>query len=115
MSAGPEEVVWHKDGHLLYLQLNRSELSVVMTLCPKSDDRKCQVGKFDCIVEWFLSRYGLDCNVGISEVASEMEIAWSVQGDTDDADLCQVWVIPTLDEAFGAWLETQQVGEVAPE
>ena len=114
MSDQVDDVVWHKDGHQLYVQLNRSELSVLMTLCPGHADRECRVGKFDCIVEWFVSRYGLDCNVGVSEVSSEMEIAWSVQGDTDDADLCQVWIIPTKDEAFAAWLETQQVGEVEP-
>lgn len=106
-----QEVVWHKDGHVLYLQLNRSELSVTMTLCPKHEDRSCAVGKFDCIVEWFLSRYGLECNVGVSEVSSEMEVAWSVHGDTDDSDLCQVWVIPVQDEAFAAWLDTQVLPE----
>lgn len=115
MSGVGEEVVWHKDGHVLYLQLNRSELSVLMTLCPGAEDRECRLGKFDCIVEWFISRYGLDCNVGVSEVSSEMEVAWSVQGDTDDPDLCQVWIIPTQDEAFAAWLGTQQVGETGPE
>jgi hypothetical protein len=102
--------LWHKDGHSLYLQLNRNELSVLATMCPGTEDRKCHVGKFDCIVEWFVMRYGLDCNVGVSEVSSEMEIAWTVQGDTDDADLCQVWIIPAQDEAFSAWLEGQGSG-----
>lgn len=108
MSGPVDDVVWYKDGHRLYLQLNRSELSVLATICPQGDDRECRVGKFDCIVEWFVGRYGLECNVGVSEVSSEMEIAWSVQGDTDDADLCQVWIIPVADEAFAAWLGTQQ-------
>lgn len=106
--------VWHQDGHRIQLQLHRNELSIQMVLCPGDEDRACQVGKFGCIVEWFLTVYGLDCNVGISEVASEMEIAWAVQGDTDDADLCQVWVIPTNDEAFAAWLAFQR-GEAGSE
>jgi len=99
--------VWHRDGHSLYLQLNRSELTIQMIHCPGHSDRKCKTGKFDCIVDWFVSRYGLDCNVGVSEVSSDMEIAWTVQGDPEDSDLCQVWFIPTKDEAFSAWLEAQ--------
>jgi hypothetical protein len=54
-----------------------------------------------------LETYGLDCNVGICECSSHLELAWSVVGDTDDAELCQVWVIPVDDEAFSAWLVTQ--------
>ena len=102
-----EESVWHTDGHRIYMQLNRNELSIQIVTCPKHEDRECNVGKFDCIVEWFLDHYGLDCNVGVSEVASDMEIAWMVQGDTSEPDLCQVWVIPIADEAFSAWLMTQ--------
>lgn len=99
--------IWHSDGHRIYMQLNRNELSIQLVTCPGGEDRECQTGKFECIVEWFLERYGLDCNVGVSEVASDMEIAWMVQGDTTDFDLCQVWVIPVADEAFSAWLITQ--------
>jgi hypothetical protein len=106
-----QESVWHTDGHRIYLQLHRNELSVQITTCPGDDERDCKIGKFDCIVQWFLDTYGLDCNVGLSEVASDMEIAWMVQGDTDDPDLCQVWIIPTADEMFSAWLMTQQAVE----
>jgi len=102
-----EESVWHSDGHRMYMQLNKSELSIQVVTCPGGDDRECAIGKFDCIVTWFLEQYGLDCNVGVSEVASDMEIAWMVQGDPTDADLSQVWVIPIADEAFSAWLVTQ--------
>lgn len=102
-----EITLWRADGHSLYMQLNRNELSILTTMCPGGDDRECKIGNFDCIVEWFVMRYGLDCNVGVSEVSSEMEIAWTVQGDTSDSDLCQVWIIPTKDEAFAAWLEGQ--------
>lgn len=105
------ESVWHSDGHRMYMQLNRNELSIQVVTCQGEEGRECKVGKFDCIVEWFLNRYGLDCNVGVSEVSSDMEIAWMVTGDTDDHDLCQVWVIPIADEAFSAWLTTQTVTE----
>lgn len=102
-----DEVVWHKDNHIMYLRLNRSELSISHVHCPGGDDRECKVGKFNCIVTYFLETYGLDCNVGICDCNSDMELAWSVVGDTDDPELCQVWVIPVDDEAFSAWLITQ--------
>lgn len=107
-----ETTVWHSDGHSIYMVLNRNELEIQVVSCPGHDGRECEIGKFDCIVDWFLDRYGLDCNVGVSEVDSTMEIAWSVQGDTSDPDTCQVWVIPIADEAFSAWLATQTVEEV---
>jgi hypothetical protein len=103
-----EPAIWNVDGHRVYLQLNRNELSIQMVMCPGHEGRSCNAGGFECVVTWFLEVYGLDCNVGVSEVASEMELAWSIQGDPSDPDLCQVWVIPVTDEAFASWLETQQ-------
>lgn len=108
MSEVFEPAVWNVDGHRVLLQLNRNELSIQMVVCPDKENRPCSLAGLDCIVTWFLDVYGLDCNVGVSEVASEMELAWSVQGDFSDPDLCQVWVIPVADEAFSSWLETQQ-------
>jgi len=102
-----ETTVWHSDGHSIYMVLNRNEIEIQVVSCPGHEGRECQVGKFDCIVDWFLDRFGLDCNVGVCDISSTMEIAWSVQGDTSDPDLCQVWVIPIADEAFNAWLATQ--------
>jgi len=107
MGMEDNTTVWHTDGHKIYLQLNRSELSILSIICPENEDRACHTGKFACIVSWFLQTYGLECNVGMSEVSSNMEIAWSVQGDPTDPDLCQVWIIPTQDEAFAAWLTAQ--------
>ena len=104
-----DTTVWHSDGHSIYMVLNRNELEIQVVSCPGHEGRECQIGKFDCIVDWFLGRYGLDCNVGVCEISSTMEIAWSVQGDTDDIDTCQVWVIPVADEAFSAWLATQNI------
>jgi hypothetical protein len=39
-----------------------------------------------------------------------MPIAWSLVGDPHDLDAAQVWIIPTADEAFAAWLITQDGG-----
>lgn len=114
-TSDQETTVWHSDGHRIYLQLNRSELTILQVICPDKDDKECATGKFECIVEWFLNMYGLECNVGMSEVASDMEIAWSVRGDTADPDLCQVWIIPTNDEAFSAWLSAQTPAEATSE
>lgn len=102
------ETLWHKDGHRIHLQINRNELSVLMVSCPGHDDRACQMGRFHCAVQWFLDRFGLDCNVGVCDAASEIEVAWTIQGDPNDPDLCQVWVIPVTDLAFSAWLEAQE-------
>jgi hypothetical protein len=103
------DIFWHKDNHVIHLQLNKSEVSIVHVHCPNNEDRECRVGKFECIVSWFLDRYGLECNVGICDISSEIEIAWSAVGeDFDDPELCQVWVIPVNDEAFSAWLITQE-------
>lgn len=111
MSELSDTTVWHSDGHSIYMVLNRNELEIQVVSCPGGDNRSCHVGNFDCIVDWFIGRYGLDCNVGVCEVNSTMEIAWSVQGDTSDPDLCQVWIIPVADEAFSAWLSTQNISE----
>lgn len=107
MSDSQQEMIWHKDGHVIYLQISRNELVISQVRCPGQEDRECKVGKFDCIVRHFLEIYGLDCNVGTCDCASELELAWSAVGDFDDPELCQVWVIPTDDEAFAAWLVTQ--------
>jgi hypothetical protein len=103
-----EPSVWNVDGHRVLLQLNRNELSIQMVVCPGHKERSCRLGGLDCIVTWFLEVYGLDCNVGVAEVASDLELAWSVQGDPSNVELCQVWVIPVTDEAFASWLEMQQ-------
>lgn len=107
MADSEVEMVWHKDAHVIYLQLNKSEVVVSMVHCPGSEGRECQVGKFDCIVKYFVDMYGLDCNVGSCECTSAIEIAWCAVGDFDDPELSQVWIIPVEDEAFSAWLVTQ--------
>lgn len=109
METVEDVTVWHRDGHVMFLQLNRTEVVVWTVNCPGNDDRACQVGRFPCLVQHFLDRFGLECNVGVCDVHREMEIAWSLQGDPLDPEACQVWVIPIADEAFAAWLATQNV------
>lgn len=101
------EIVWHADGHAMKLTISKSNVIVSEVICPGQEDRACKIANFDCIVTWFLEVYGLECNVGICEANPEIEIAWSAVGDFDDPQLCQVWVIPINDEAFAAWLITQ--------
>jgi hypothetical protein len=107
MVTTTEEMVWYNDGHLVYLTINRSEVVISHIHCPGGEERACQKGRFECIVKYFLETYGLECNVGTCECAPSLELAWAAIGDFDDAEQCQVWVIPTSDEAFAAWLITQ--------
>lgn len=107
MTTPTEQMVWHRDGHVMYLQLNKNDVIISTVICPGGDDRECLLGKFDCIVKYFLEVYGLDCNVGSCECRPDIEVAWCAVGDFDEPEQCQVWVIPTDDEAFAAWLVTQ--------
>lgn len=108
MNEISSEMIWHNDGHVIYLQLNKSDVVISFVKCPDNSDRECKLGKFDCIVKYFLETYGLDCNVGICDCSPELEIAWSAVGDFSEPEQCQVWVIPVEDEAFAAWLITQE-------
>jgi hypothetical protein len=107
MLTSDDEMVWHNDGHVINLRINRSELVISYVHCPGTEERACKVGKHECVVSHFLNTYGLECNVGTCECSSEIELAWCGLGDFDDLEQSQVWVIPTNDEAFAAWLITQ--------
>jgi len=109
MNTETQEMIWHKDGHSISLTLHRNEVVIKSVHCPSCEERKCRVGRFECIVKYFLETYGLDCNVGTCECASVLQLAWSALGDFEDPEGCQVWVIPVDDEAFAAWLITQAI------
>jgi hypothetical protein len=98
--------IWHNDGHSITLELNRSNILVTEVICPKTEE--CTHDVYGCIVEWFVTRFGLECNVGVAPAQPKMEIAWMLAGDTYDLEAAQVWIIPTSDDAFSAWLITQQ-------
>ena len=101
---------WHDDNHVIFLQMNKAETRVIAVLCPFSFDESspCRHVDAQCVVEWFLLRFGLECNVGVCDPAPEIKVAWSYVGDISKSlDMGQVWVIPISDEAFAAWLVTQ--------
>lgn len=97
--------VWHNDGHALHLMLNKSLLVVTGVDCPGAEE--CSHPQVDCIVQHFVYTYGLECNVGVVEPHPKLDIAWTLSGDAHDIDACQVWIIPSNDEAFAAWAVTQ--------
>jgi hypothetical protein len=103
----PDLAVWHNDGHSISLRIENSELVILEVNCP-DEEAACAHRKVGCIVKHFISRYGMDCNVGSAAPHPEMEIAWHLTGDADDLESCQVWFIPSQDEAFAAWVESQK-------
>lgn len=106
-----ESMEWHDDGHVIHFQLNRNELKILQTDCPHTDAEKkpCHHPDAPCVVRYFMERYGLDCNVGVCVPSGELRIAWSYVGESHkEIENGQVWVIPIDDEAFAAWLITQQ-------
>lgn len=104
-------MIWHNDGHKISLVLDKAEVVIRSVICPHGTDSDAPcfgIVPNQCVVEHFLSRYGFDCNVGVAPVAPEMEVAWTIVGEPRyDVELCQVWVIPTTDEFFAAWLVSQ--------
>lgn len=102
-----QEMVWHNDGHIMHLELRQSEVVITHVTCPGGENASCFNPQVGCIVDWFLLRFGLECNTGVAEIQPEMTIAWTISGDSVFIDECQVWVMPVDDEAFAAWLVTQ--------
>ena len=105
-----EEIKWHNDGHVVTLLLNKDKLEITGVYCPNrgKEDSPCAHDDVTCVIEHFLNIYGLDCNVGVVTPSAELSIAWAFIGDRHkDLGACQVWVIPTEDEAFSAWIATQ--------
>lgn len=105
----PQTLRWHEDGHVLWLQLVRDELTVATVICPNANDSdgECRSRQVPCLVQHFLDRFGLECNVGVCAPEERLEVAWTVVGDKDDLDLAQVWVIPLTDDVYASWRATQ--------
>ena len=111
------ELRWHDDGHELWLQLARDELVVATVICPHASNRDddpgpCRVRQADCVVEHFVTRFGLECNVGTCAPEEYLRVAWSLVGNPDELDLAQVWIIPTSDDVFASWRATQATDPV---
>jgi hypothetical protein len=103
-------IEWNNDHHVIKIILSKSTFVIDDVVCPAEDEKApCRHESIDgCMVKWFLMRYGFDCNVGVANATHEMEIAWTRVTDSPyDPELWQVWVIPTADEVFAAWLSTQ--------
>lgn len=109
MIPSAEELRWHEDGHRLLLQLARDELIVSTVLCPNrgDDEPECSSRQTSCVVEYFVNRFGLECNVGVCAPEETLEVAWTLVGDRDSLDLAQVWIIPTTDDVYSSWRATQ--------
>jgi hypothetical protein len=110
MAAQTDELIWHKDGHKIELLIQKSTLLIVNVHCPfqGTEDAPCSHWETSCVVKWFIDIYAFECNVGVCVPQKELEIAWSFAGSKEkDIAQCQVWFIPTEDEAFAAWLVTQ--------
>lgn len=111
------EALWHDDGHVLHLRLDRATLTVEEVSCPnvkKDPDFPCHHRVAECLVKRFVGLYGLDCHVGVCTPTSALRVAWTLVGNGEDLDASQVWVISTQDEAFAAWLITQRGSSTDP-
>jgi len=99
------EQIWHNDHHRLSLRINRSELEILEIICPATEpSADCINSEGECVVEWFISRYGMDCNGGICMAEHDMEICWTLIGDRNNPEAGQLWFMPLKDEVFQAWL-----------
>ena len=98
------EMMWHDDGHSLRLRINKSELEIMEVVCPDANDRKCFHDEFDCVVKYFVNRFGMECNAGMCPASEKLDICWTILGNKRDLDLCQIWFMPKTDELFAAWL-----------
>lgn len=103
------QMVWHNDGHIITLQINKANLEIVSVYCPHDDaDAPCRHSDTKCVVIWFVETFGMDCNVGVCKPTDILKVAWTFVGEPHrELTACQVWIIPTDDEAFSAWMVTQ--------
>jgi hypothetical protein len=102
------DMVWHDDGHSIELRINKSELEIIAIRCPGGDDRKCLHEESGCIVDYYLYRYGMECNAGTCPAAKDINICWTFIGDKKNLDMAQVWFMPKTDDLFSAWLISKQ-------
>lgn len=99
-----DEMMWHRDGHIIGLKIVKSDIVVDSVFCPGGPDGDCYEKDYGCLVQWFIMRFGLECNVGSCRAEPDMEVCWTLVGNPKDVDSCQVWVMPVADEVFSAWL-----------
>ena len=103
------ELLWHTDGHRIRLRLNKTDVEIIETTCPNGNSGECWNPRAGCVVQFFIARYGFECNVGVCPVEELLEICWSISGDQNDPEASQLWLVPMNDEAFHAWLVSKNV------
>ena len=106
MNTGVDDLVWNDDGHRLWLELNRDSVVVLSVFCP-GPDAACRDRHGRCVVTQFVERYGLECHVGQCPPEEHLVVAWTLQGDLDDIDESQVWLISTNDSLYASWRSAQ--------
>jgi hypothetical protein len=106
MDTQTADVIWHNDGHSLWLSIEKAELQILEVSCPDTEDAECK-SKQGCVVQWFVKLYGLDCNIGTCAPEEHIEICWSLVGDPDMLDIAQLWFVPVKDEVFYAWMTSR--------
>jgi hypothetical protein len=106
-TVNDSEMLWHNDGHHISLRLNKSDVEITEIFCPAGDGGQCRHARVGCVVDYFINRFGLDCNVGVCSMQENIQICWSLVGDTFDIDSAQLWFVPLDDEVFQAWLSTK--------
>ena len=98
------DMIWHNDGHELILRIVKSELEIIEIKCPNDSTGDCWDEKDGCLVKWFISRFGMECNAGSCPAVESMKFCWTIVGDIRNLDAAQLWFMPTTDETFSAWL-----------
>lgn len=103
-----KDQIWHNDGHEIVLRINRADMEILSVFCPHEEnpEAECKNKLGECAVSAFILRYGMDCNAGVCDAHTPMKICWTLIGDKDSLDECQVWFMPTQDHVFSAWLES---------
>lgn len=107
VAVNDSEMLWHNDGHAIYLRINKTELEIIGIDCPSENSGVCHNDRYGCIVRHFINVYGLECNVGVCPAREKIQICWSFVGESYDIDSSQVWFVPLDDEAFHAWLSSR--------
>ena len=111
-ALGTPDMEWHNDGHTVTLRLNKSELEVLEVTCPSDNGGPCasdgrssaSSDGLGCIVQYFIRRFGMECNIGVCPPEEIMAICWAMVGDKRDPDAAQLWFVPDNDEVFYAWM-----------
>lgn len=98
------EQMWHNDGHFIVLRINKADLEILEIICPNKESGDCLNINRECAVQWFIGRYGMDCNGGVCPADRSIQICWTLIGDKNDYESAQLWFMPLNDDVFQAWL-----------